>query len=350
MSDILTLKDGREPIAIIGIGCRFPGGANDPESFWKLLVSGVDAITEIPDDRWNIEEHYHPVPGMPGKTYSRWGGFIKGIDQFDPEAFGISPREASHMDPQQRLVLEVAWEALEDGGQVIQRLAGTNTGVFVGISHPDYAQIQSSPNDKGSVDAHSATGGALSIAANRISYCLNLHGPSMAVDTACSSSLVATHLACQSIWNQECSLALAGGVNVIITSRPFTAFCAASMLSTDGRCKAFDASANGFVRAEGAGIVVLKPLARALADRDPVYAVISRVLQLIKMDERLGSQCRAKRRRKNSLGEFACRPGLPQVMWNMSRLMEQGPRLEIQLRPWLLEMCCPVVGLRVRSV
>jgi len=275
MSDILTLKNGREPIAIIGIGCRFPGGANDPESFWKLLVSGVDAITEIPDDRWNIEEHYHPVPGMPGKTYSRWGGFIKGIDQFDPEAFGISPREASHMDPQQRLVLEVAWEALEDGGQVIQRLAGTNTGVFVGISHPDYAQIQWSPGDKVSVDAHSATGGALCIAANRISYCLNLRGPSMVVDTACSSSLVATHLACQSIWKQECSLALAGGVNVIISSRPFIAFSAASMLSIDGRCKAFDASANGFVRAEGAGIVVLKPLSRALTDGDPVYAVIA---------------------------------------------------------------------------
>ncbi len=274
MSDTLTLKDKREPIAILGIGCRFPGAANDPESFWKLLVNGVDAITEIPEDRWNIEEHYHPLPGMPGKTYSRWGGFIKGIDQFDPESFGISPREAAHMDPQQRLILEVAWEALEDGGQVIQQLAGTNTGVFVGISHPDYAQIQSSPNDKGSVDAYSATGGALSIAANRISYCLNLRGPSMVVDTACSSSLVATHLACQSIWNQECSLALAGGVNVIITSRPFTAFCAASMLSTDGRCKAFDAGANGFVRAEGAGIVVLKSLTRALADGDPVYAVI----------------------------------------------------------------------------
>jgi acyl transferase domain-containing protein/NADPH:quinone reductase-like Zn-dependent oxidoreductase/NAD(P)-dependent dehydrogenase (short-subunit alcohol dehydrogenase family)/SAM-dependent methyltransferase/acyl carrier protein len=274
MKDMFNLKGRREPIAIIGIGCRFPGEANDPESFWKLLVNGVDAITEIPRDRWNIEGHYHPEPGMPGKTYSRWGGFIKGIDQFDPEAFNISPREASHMDPQQRLALEVAWEALEDGGQVIQRLAGTNTGVFIGISHPDYAQIQSSPSDDGSVDAHSATGGALCIAANRISYSLNFRGPSMAVDTACSSSLVAIHLACQSVWNQECSLALAGGVNVIITSRPFTAFCAASMLSPDGRCKAFDANANGFVRAEGAGIVVLKPLTRALADGDPVYAVI----------------------------------------------------------------------------
>ncbi len=276
----------REPIAIIGIGCRFPGGANDAESFWRLLSTGVDAITEVPEDRWNIQKYYHPRPGVPGKTYSRWGGFIEGIDQFEPEFFGISPREASHMDPQQRLLLEVAWEALEDGGQVIERLARTNTGVFIGISTYDYAQLQSSLRDVHSVDPHSATGGASSIAANRISYSLNLHGPSMVVDTACSSSLVAAHLACESIWNQECCQALAGGVNIIISPGHFIAFCAASMLSPEGRCKAFDAGANGFVRGEGAGMVVLKPLSKAVADGDPVYAVI--VSSAVNQDGRTG--------------------------------------------------------------
>ncbi|MBI4526099.1 MAG: SDR family NAD(P)-dependent oxidoreductase [Deltaproteobacteria bacterium] len=274
ISKLSSSRREREPIAIVGIGCRFPGGANDAESYWRLLSAGADAITEIPEDRWSIERYYHPRPGVPGKTYARWGGFIEGIDQFDPEFFGISPREAAHMDPQQRLLLEVAWEALEDGGQIVERLAGTNTGVFVGISTFDYAQLQSSLRDIRSVDPHFATGGASSIAANRISYCLSLHGPSVAVDTACSSSLVATHLACQSIWNEECSQALAGGVNIIISPGPFIAFCAASMLSPDGRCKAFDAGANGFVRGEGAGVIVLKPLAKARADGDPVYAVI----------------------------------------------------------------------------
>ena len=270
-----TSKSGREPIAIIGIGCRFPGDANDPASFWQLVSNGVDAITPIPEDRWNIDAFYHPTPGIAGKTYSKWGGFIKGIDQFEPECFGISPREAAYIDPQQRLLLEVAWEALEDGGQVVEQLSGSNTGVFVGIATTDYARIQASQVDNRSIDAHSSTGGAISIAANRISYCLNLNGPSMAVDTACSSSLVATHLACQSIWNHESDMALVGGVNAIIIPQTFIGFCAASMLSPDGRCKAFDASANGFVRSEGAGVVVLKPLSKALADGDRVYAVIA---------------------------------------------------------------------------
>jgi acyl transferase domain-containing protein len=238
------------------------------------MCGGTDAITEVPSDRWNVAEYFHPVPGTPGKTYSRWGGFLRGIDEFEPEGFGISPREAAYMDPQQRLLLEVAWEALEDGGQVVEQLAGTRTGVFVGISTSDYSQIQSSPYERAPVDAHAATGGALSIAAGRISYCLNLRGPSLVVDTACSSSLVATHLACQSIWTRESDLALAGGVNVIISPGTFVGFCAASMLSPDGRCKAFDAAADGFVRSEGAGMVLLKPLSRALADGDPVYAVI----------------------------------------------------------------------------
>jgi acyl transferase domain-containing protein len=264
-----------EPIAIVGIGCRFPGDANNPDSFWSLLCRGTDAVGEIPEDRWNLHEFYDPLPGMPGKTYSRWGGFLRTIDQFAPECFGISPREAAHMDPQQRLLLEVSWEALEDAGYPIERLAGTATGVFIGVSTSDYAWLQSGGKGPDPVDAHAATGEASSITANRISYCLNLRGPSLAVDTACSSSLVATDLACQSLWSGQCDYALAGGVNVIISPSTFIAFCAASMLSPEGRCKAFDASANGFVRGEGAGIVVLKKLSRALADGDLIYALIA---------------------------------------------------------------------------
>ncbi len=300
-------KSQREPLAIVGIGCRFPGEANDPESFWELLKTGVDAVTEIPEDRWAMEKYYNPVPGAPGKTYSRWGGFIKGIDQFEPEHFGISPSEASYMDPQQRLLLEVAWEALEDAGQVIDRKLGMNAGVFIGISTSDYAQIQSSSDDNSPVDAHTATGGVFSIAANRISYCLNLRGPSIAVDTACSSSLVAADLACRSLWNGECDLVLAGGVNIIIGAGPFVAFSAASMLSPDGRCKAFDASANGFVRGEGAGIIVLKPLSKALADGNSVYAVI--VGSAVNQDGRTSGITVPSQSAQEALLREACRQG-----------------------------------------
>jgi acyl transferase domain-containing protein len=294
-----------EPIAITGIGCRFPGGADDPRAFWALLCRGTDAVTEIPPDRWNIAEYFHPVPGTPGKTYSRWGGFLRASDEFEPEVFGISPREASYMDPQQRLLLEVAWEALEDGGQVVEQLAGTRTGVFVGVSTSDYANIHASPHESPRVDPHAATGGAVSIAAGRLSYCLNLQGPSLAVDTACSSSLVATHLACQSIWTGECDLALAGGVNVIISPSTFVLFCAASMLSPEGRCKAFDATADGFVRSEGAGMVLLKPLSRALADGDPVYAVI--LASAVNQDGRTAGISAPSRSAQEALIREACR-------------------------------------------
>lgn len=269
-----NIANGKEPIAIVGIGCRFPGGANTPQKFWQLLCRGVDAITKIPEDRWNVDKFYHPDPTVPGATYSCWGGFIENIDKFEPECFGISPREALFIDPQQRLLLEVTWEALEDGGQVISEFKGTNTGVFVGISTTDYSQIQSSPNDRRSIDAHSATGGAASMAANRISYCFDLHGPSFSVDTACSSSLVATHLACASIWSKECDQAVSAGVNLMIAPWTFISFSKLSLLSPDGRSRAFDADANGYVRGEGAGAVLLKPLSRAVADGDPVYAVI----------------------------------------------------------------------------
>jgi len=264
----------KEPIAIIGIGCRFPGGANSPEAFWKLLRDGVDAITEVPEDRWNLDNFYDLDGAKPGKIRTRWGGFVDKIDEFDADFFGISPREASSMDPQQRLLLEVAWEALEDGGQVPEKLAGSKTGVFIGIYSSDYLNIQLSVSDRDSINAYTNIGGAHSVTANRISYILNLIGPSMAVDTACSSALVAVHLAIQSIWNGESVLAIAGGVNAMLRPEATIGFSKASMLSPDGRCKTFDERANGYVRAEGAGVVVLKPLSQAIADGDPIYAVI----------------------------------------------------------------------------
>lgn len=262
------------PIAIVGIGCRFPGGADSPAALWKLLCDGVDAISEIPPDRWDANRFYDPDPSRTGKYSTRHGGFLRGIDRFDATFFGISPREAAHMDPQQRLLLEVAWEALEDGAQPIDRRTATNTGVFIGISGVDYDHVQEMLDDLGGTDTHTATGTAHSIAANRISHALNFTGPSLAVDTACSSSLVALHLACTSLQNGECDRALAGGANVILNPKVYVAFSRLSMLSPDGRCRAFDAKGGGFVRAEGVGVVVLKTLNRAVTDGDPIYAVI----------------------------------------------------------------------------
>ena len=260
-----------EPIAIIGIGCRFPG-ADGPAAFWRELSDGVDAISEIPPDRWDADAFYDADPSVPGTSVTRRAGFVPGIDQFDFQFFGISPRESAQMDPQQRLILEVAWEALEDAGQVPERLAGSDTGVFVGISTTDYANLRAGQLQL--VDAYTGTGNALSIAANRLSYFYDFHGPSMAIDTACSSSLVAVHLACRSLRDGECSLALAGGVNVILSPALMINFTKARLMAPDGRSKTFDAGADGYVRGEGAGIVVLKPLSRALADKDPIYAVI----------------------------------------------------------------------------
>lgn len=267
-------QPANEPLAIIGIGCRFPGGVRDAASYWKLLCDGVDAISEVPPDRWSIDRYFHPESDRPGKTTSRWGGFIDGFDQFDAAFFGISPREAGQMDPQQRLLLEVAFESLEDAGQPFSDLVGTEVAVFMGLSSFDYSTMQTDFRDRAHIDVYTNTGTALSIAANRISYCFDLLGPSAAVDTACSSSLVAVHLACQSLWRGESSLALAGGVNVLICPDGYVGFSKMSMLSPDGRCRAFDARANGFVRGEGAGIVVLKPLSRARADGDRIYALI----------------------------------------------------------------------------
>ena len=263
-----------EPIAIIGIGCRLPGGGDGPDAFWELLVNGVDAITEVPAGRWSKKAFYDPETNKPGKSHSCWGGFVSGIEQFDPHFFGISPREASRMDPQQRLLLEAAWGALEDGGQSVDRLAGSRTAVFVGISSWEYSFAQISFRDRGLIDVYTNTGGSLSIAANRISYCFDFRGPSVAVDTACSSALVAVHLACKSIWEEGCPLALAGGVNALLLPDWYIGFSRLGMLSPDGRCHAFDAGANGFVRGEGGGMILLKPLGHALADGDRIYAVI----------------------------------------------------------------------------
>ena len=260
-----------EPIAIIGTSCRFPGAAN-LEAFWQLLWDGGDAVGEVPPSRWQNEHFYHPQSPRPGKISSRWGGFLNSIDEFDPQFFGISPREAPYLDPQQRLLLEVAWEALENGGLVPQQLARTPTGVFIGISGSDYDRLGC--RDFENLSAYSATGTASSIAANRLSYLFNLRGPSLGVDTACSSSLVAVHLACQSLNSGESDLCLAGGVNLMLWPGPAITLSQAQMLATDGRCKTFDGAADGYVRGEGCGVVILKRLSEALADGDNIQAVI----------------------------------------------------------------------------
>ncbi|MFD6286000.1 aminotransferase class I/II-fold pyridoxal phosphate-dependent enzyme [Streptomyces sp. NPDC060205] len=252
---------GHEPIAVIGMGCRFPG-APDPDSYWRLLVDGRDAITAVPGGRWATEQVAAPA----------FGGFVDRVDEFDARFFGLSAREAARMDPQQRLLLETAWQTVEDAGLDPTGLAGSATGVFVGISSHDYSALQMSRLE--TIDVHAATGNAHSIAANRLSYTLDLRGPSLAVDTACSSSLLAVHLACESMRRGECDTALAGGVNLLLSPGLSVAFAQGSMLSPDGRCRTFDDAANGYVRGEGVGLVLLKPLSAALADGDPVHAVI----------------------------------------------------------------------------
>jgi malonyl CoA-acyl carrier protein transacylase len=260
-----------EPIAIVGIGCRFPKAKN-PESFWHLLRDGVDAIAQVPSERWDIEAFYESKAATPGKMSSRSGGFLEQVDLFDPSFFGISDREAEHMDPQQRLVLEVAWEALENTGLVPKTLAGSQTGVFIGLTNADYHKIIY--KDSSQIGAYSATGTTPCIAANRLSYLLNLRGPSMAIDTACSSSLVAIHLACQSLRNGESNLCITGGVNLMLAPEPAISCSQAQMMAPDGRCKTFDASADGYSRGEGCGIIVLKRLEDAVRDGDNILALI----------------------------------------------------------------------------
>lgn len=249
-----------EPIAIIGISCRFPGAEN-LESFWELLSSGKEAISEVTPERWDIDSYPY-----------RWGGFIKNVDRFDSHFFGIAPREAERIDPQHRLLLEVAWEALENAFIIPGKLSGSQTGVFIGLSNIDYHRLLYQNSFKSS--AYDGIGTAASIAANRLSYSLNLQGPSMVVDTACSSSLVAVHLASQSLQTKESNICLAGGVNLILSPEITATFSMADMMAADGRCKSFDASADGYVRGEGCGVIVLKRLADAIADGNNILAVI----------------------------------------------------------------------------
>ncbi|AUT04161.1 short-chain dehydrogenase [Nostoc sp. CENA543] len=260
-----------DPIVIVGMACRFPGGANDLESFWQLLEQGKDAVREVPSDRWDMQAWYHPDPDTPGKIYSPYGAFLEQIDQFDAEFFGIVPREAVAIDPQQRLLLETTWQALESAGQNPQQLRNTQTGVFVGAMTQDYAQLSYAPE---AINAYTGSGTSVSVAAGRLSYVLGLQGPSMTVDTACSSSLVAVHLACNALRNGECDIALAGGVNIILTPVISLIESRAHMLAPDGRCKTFDASANGMVRGEGCGMIVLKRLSQAVKNGDRILAKV----------------------------------------------------------------------------
>ena len=263
-----------EPLAVIGMGCRFPGGADSPDAYWRLLRAGQDAIVEVPPDRWDIEAYYDADPDAPGKTYTRYGGFLGSVDGFDPQFFGISPREATQLDPQQRLLLEVCWETLEHANQVPEQLLGSSTGVFVGITSTEYAGLTLWSGNETDIDAYSGTGGSLSVAAGRLSYVLGLTGPCMSLDTACSSSLVAAHLACQSLRLGECDLALAGGVNLMLGPELHINFSKARMLAPDGRCKTFAGSADGYGRGEGCGVIALKRLSDALADGDRILAQI----------------------------------------------------------------------------
>jgi len=267
-------QSAREPIAIIGLGCRVPGDVEDAASFWRLLSGEVDAIGPLPADRWDVDALYHPDPEHVGTIAARGGGFLRRVDAFDPAFFGITPREAQGMDPQQRLLLEVCWEALEHAGQPPDRLSRSRTGVYVGVCSNDYATLQHETGDRALLDAHFASGIAHSVASGRLSYLLGLQGPSLTLDTACSSSLVAIHLACQALRGGDCRMALAGGVNLILSPALYVALSRSRMLSPDGRCRTFDAAADGFARGEGSGVVVLKRLRDAQADGDRVLAVI----------------------------------------------------------------------------
>jgi len=263
-----------EEIAIVGMGCRFPGRVKSPEDFWNLLKNGTDAIVETPPERWSLQGFYHPDREQPGKVVTRHGGYVDDFDQFDPSFFGISPHEAERMDPQQRLLLHVTWEALEQGGHQPKDLRGTSTGVYIGAFALDYHALQFSDPFQRDASPYTAAGSMMTMISNRISYLFDFRGPSMTIDTACSSSLVAVHQACESLRRGESQMAVAGGVLLSFTPQYSVVESKAGFLSPDGRCQAFDAAANGYVRGEGIGVVVLKRLKDALAEGDTVQAVI----------------------------------------------------------------------------
>ena len=272
-----NLRHGRYgmPIAIIGIGCRFPGGVTNPYEFWQMIASKTDAISEIPGDRWNNKKFYHPSNAKPGKSYARFGGFLsENVFEFDPLFFGISPREAEAMDPQQRYMLQVAYEAIEDAGLSLQNLRGSDTGVFVGGFTLDNKLTQLHQDNLHLADASTATSSTMAILANRLSHAFDFRGPSLSVDTACSSSLVATHLAVRNIWSGDCEVAIAGGVTIMTRPEYPITMCNGGFLSKHGRCMAFDERAEGYTRGEGCGLVVLKALDQAIEDGDHIYSVI----------------------------------------------------------------------------
>lgn len=271
-------KSYREPIAIVGIGCRLPGGSNDAKSFYSFLKNKGSAISEIPKDRWSIEGFYDPEPGVSGKSTTKWGGFVNDLYGFDPGFFDISPREVESMDPQQSGLLQVVYEALQDGGVTMEQASRAITGVFVGITTSDFRSLRESEQMAPAADIYAGTGTTLCIAANRISHRFNLRGPSMALDTACSSSMVAVDLACRNIDDGVCDMAIAAGAMVLASPATFIVFANSNMLSPTGRISTFDANANGYVRGEGFGAVVLKPLSKALASGDEIYGLIRATL------------------------------------------------------------------------
>ncbi|WP_442508780.1 type I polyketide synthase [Novipirellula sp. SH528] len=269
-----SAPDDSNAIAIIGMGCRMPG-ADSPDAFWDLIQQQRETVGPVPDSRWDRDQYFDPSGRTPGKMSVDAMGAISNVDMFDPAFFGIAPREAARMDPQQRILLEVAWETLEDAGVPIERISGTNTGVFIGIGGTDYSKIPARfPDYFEQIDAHMGTGNALSIAAGRISYLFDLHGPSFIVDTACSSALVAVHSAVISLLRGESDSAIAGGVNLILSPETTIAFSKARMLSPDGRCRSFDENANGYVRGEGCGLILMKRAADAVRDGDRILAMI----------------------------------------------------------------------------
>ncbi|WP_246844565.1 polyketide synthase, partial [Hydrocoleum sp. CS-953] len=264
-----------EPIAIIGTGCRFPGGAETPESYWEFLRESRDGRVEIPKERWNNDLYYNPDPEAPGQIYVRHGYFLQqSVDKFDPAFFGISGAEAEKIDPSQRLLLEVTWEALENAGISPRSLKNTETGVYIGQCFNDYALIgqNASPGNLG--DFYLGLGTAMNISSGRIAYVFGLQGPTFTLDTTCSSSLVTLHIACQSLRSGESNLALAGGVNLMLHPTVTHGFCKGRALSPDSRCKTFDVSADGYARGEGCGIIVLKRLRDAVADGDRILALV----------------------------------------------------------------------------
>ena len=273
MTTPAVTRDPATPIAIVGIGCRFPGGITDTESFWRLLAGGVDAITEIPLDRFDVSAYYDPAPGTRGRIMTKFGGFVdQKLEEFDAQFFGISRSYAERMDPQQRLLLETSWEAMEDAGLDIVAMQGTPTGIFVGQWVSDFEHRLFA--DTSNIDFQMAMGSGRYAAAGRLSYVFGFRGASLSIDAACSSGLASVHLAVRSLRNGDSKVALAGGVNMILEPHIHLAYSYSRMMASDGRCRFGDAAGAGYVRADGAGMVVLKTLADAVADGDRIYAII----------------------------------------------------------------------------